>query len=79
MKQSDVDVHAKDRYAVTPLAEAVRKHRDDVIVLLVDHGASWLMDGIGELLCSYVGRCTRHVSLTKIMINETFFAIYMLM
>ncbi|XP_028404975.1 uncharacterized protein LOC114527500 isoform X2 [Dendronephthya gigantea] len=54
LKQSDVDIHAKDRYGVTPLSEAVRKHRNDVIVLLLDNGASWLMDGIGELLCSYV-------------------------
>lgn len=56
LKQREVDLHAKDRYGATALSEAVRKHREDIIVLLLEHGASWLLDGVGEILCSYVGR-----------------------
>jgi hypothetical protein len=58
LKQREVDVHAKDRYGATALSEAVRKHRDDIIVLLLEHGASWSVDGVGEILCSYVGTYT---------------------
>lgn len=56
LKQREVDIHAKDRYGATALSEAVRKDREDIIILLLEHGASWSMDGVGEMLCSYVGR-----------------------
>ena len=55
LKQREVDVHAKDMYEATPLSEAVRKHREDIIVLLLEHGASWSADNVGNILCSYVG------------------------
>ena len=55
VEQRDVKIHAKDRYGATALTEAVRKHRDDIVELLLEHGACWITDGVGETLCDYVG------------------------
>ena len=55
LDQREVNVHAKDRYGATPLSEAVRKRRDNLVPVLLEWGANWVADGVGEILCSYTG------------------------